>query len=76
MGPVYDFVNHTPQRVPLTDWYQTADARMQGFPGPAGDRRGVHQDARRSGGVAEVTVVTAGIRHSAGVGSGSVFGTS
>jgi hypothetical protein len=31
MGPVYDFVDHTPQRVPLTDWYQTKDARMQGF---------------------------------------------
>ena len=23
MNPVYDFVSHTPQRVPLTDWYQT-----------------------------------------------------
>jgi hypothetical protein len=31
MNPVYDFVSHTPQRVPLTDWYQTKDARMQGF---------------------------------------------
>ncbi len=31
MGPLYDFVSHTPQRVPLTDWYQTGDARMQGF---------------------------------------------
>jgi len=31
MSPVYDFVSHTPQRVPLTDWYQTKDARMQGF---------------------------------------------
>jgi len=31
MKPVYDFVSHTPQRVPLTDWYQTKDARMQGF---------------------------------------------
>ncbi len=31
MRPVYDFVSHTPQRVPMTDWYQTKDARMQGF---------------------------------------------
>ena len=27
MEPVYEFVNHTPQRVPLTDWYWTNDAR-------------------------------------------------
>ncbi len=31
MQPVYDFVSHTPQRVPMTDWYQTKDARMVGF---------------------------------------------
>ena len=31
MNPVYDFVSHTPQRVPLTDWYWTENARMQGF---------------------------------------------
>ena len=31
MRPVYDFVNHTPQRVPLTDWYWTQNAKMQGF---------------------------------------------
>ena len=31
MTPVYDFVSHTPQRVPLTDRYQTKVARMQGF---------------------------------------------
>ena len=31
MRPVYDFVSHTPQRVPMTDWYQTKDARMVGF---------------------------------------------
>ena len=31
MRPVYDFVSHTPQRVPLTDWYETKDARMVGF---------------------------------------------
>ncbi len=31
MKPVYEFVNHTPQRVPLTDWYETKDARQVGF---------------------------------------------
>jgi hypothetical protein len=31
MNPVYDFISATPQRVPLTDWYQTKDARMEGF---------------------------------------------
>ena len=31
MAPVYRFVNETPQRVPLTDWYETADAKMVGF---------------------------------------------
>ena len=31
MNPVYDFVRCTPQRVPLTDWYQTRTARQQGF---------------------------------------------
>jgi hypothetical protein len=31
MNPVYDFVSHTQPRVPMTDWYQTKDARMVGF---------------------------------------------
>ena len=31
MAPVYRFVDNTPQRVPLTDWYQVHSARMQGF---------------------------------------------
>jgi hypothetical protein len=31
MDPVYAFVNHTPQRVPLTDWYRTENAHKQGF---------------------------------------------
>ena len=31
MRPVYGFVNHTPQRVPLTDWYWTNDAARNAF---------------------------------------------
>ncbi len=31
MGPVYAFVNDTQDRVPLTDWYWTEDARWRGF---------------------------------------------
>ncbi len=29
--PVYDFLNHTPDRVPMTDWYGTRDGRKTGF---------------------------------------------
>jgi hypothetical protein len=29
--PVYDFLNATPNRVPMTDWYETTDARKVGF---------------------------------------------
>jgi hypothetical protein len=31
MNPVYDFVDQTPDRVPLTDWYETTDAKKCGF---------------------------------------------
>ena len=31
MAPVYAFVNNTPQRVPLTDWYWTHTAERRGF---------------------------------------------
>ncbi len=31
MAPVYEFVNNTPNRVPLTDWYFTSDAKQRGF---------------------------------------------
>ncbi|NLS92830.1 MAG: DUF4965 domain-containing protein [Planctomycetaceae bacterium] len=31
MEPVYAFVNKTPQRVPLTDWYWTQNAERRGF---------------------------------------------
>jgi Glutaminase A six helical-hairpin domain/Domain of unknown function (DUF5127)/Domain of unknown function (DUF4964) len=31
VAPVFDFLNATPQRVPMTDWYWTHDATKTGF---------------------------------------------
>ncbi|MBI3845551.1 MAG: DUF4965 domain-containing protein [Planctomycetes bacterium] len=31
IAPLAEFVTHTPQRVPLTDWFETTDAKQSGF---------------------------------------------
>lgn len=31
VNPIYDWINATPSRVPLTDWYNTNTGKMQGF---------------------------------------------
>lgn len=31
VGPIFDWVNETPARVPLTDWYSTTTGKQEGF---------------------------------------------
>jgi len=31
VAPIYDWLNNSPSRVPLTDWYWTTDGKQAGF---------------------------------------------
>ncbi len=54
VDPVYLFLNETPDRSPMTDWYCTQRRPQAGLHRPAGGRRRVPADALRQGRLAEV----------------------
>jgi Glutaminase A six helical-hairpin domain len=47
LDPVYEWLNKTPSRVPLTDWYYTDSGQAGRLPGAVRRRRSPDQDARR-----------------------------
>ena len=49
LDPVYRFLNETPNRVPMTDWYDTKTAKTCGLPGAVGGGRRLPANALRPG---------------------------
>ncbi len=54
MKMVYRFVNETPDRVPLTDWYLAQDGRLRRFSCPPSHWRGIYSVSGRPGNLGKV----------------------
>ena len=54
IAPIISFLNATPDRSPMTDWYQTKTARKVGFDARPVVGGGVHANALRQIGLAEI----------------------
>ena len=62
IDPVVRFLNESPSRVPMTDWYWTDRRQAARLPGALRGRRRVHQDAGRPGALEEVGEQARGVR--------------